>query len=175
MSGHPTNIILIGMPGSGKSTVGPVLADRLSLAFIDADDLIRTREGRSLQDIVDAGGPGALRRIEEEVLLALDVRNCVIATGGSAVYSAKAMDRLKSDAVIVFLAADLPTLTARVGDFGTRGLARRPDQDLGDLLKERCALYRTYADVTVDSSGIDAEEVCVRIVEALAKAGRAVR
>jgi shikimate kinase len=167
MHERPSNIVLIGMPGSGKSTVGVILAKLLRKGFIDTDVEIESREGRSLQDIVDHDGYLTLRAIEGKVLLGLDISNHVIATGGSAVYSHAAMDHLKSQGILVFLKADLNTLKARVPDFATRGLAKRPDQNVDDLFAERFALYQQYADITVDCEGLTDEEVCARIVKAL--------
>ncbi len=167
MTPHPSNIVLIGMPGSGKSTVGIILAKLTSRSFIDTDVLIQTREVRSLQDIVDHDGYLFLREIEEKTLLGLDLRNHVIATGGSAVYSPAAMRHLKSDGVIIFLDVNLETLKVRVADYATRGLAKRPDQNVDDLFAERSALYRKYADRTIDCAGVGHEEVCARIMQAL--------
>jgi shikimate kinase len=167
MTPHPSNIVLIGMPGSGKSTVGIILAKLTSRSFIDTDVLIQTREVRSLQDIVDHDGYLFLREIEEKTLLGLDLRNHVIATGGSAVYSPAAMRHLKSDGVIIFLDVNLETLKVRVSDYATRGLAKRPDQNVDDLFAERSALYRKYADITIDCAGVGHEEVCARIIQAL--------
>jgi shikimate kinase len=167
MTGNRMNIVLIGMPGSGKSTVGILLAKLTALDFIDTDILIQTAFKRSLQDIVDQDGYRELRRIEEEVLLGLDCREHVIATGGSAVYSDAAMVHLKSGGRVVFLHVDLATLKARVRDYNTRGLAKRPDQTVEDLFAERCDLYRKYADVTIECSGLTHEEVCEKIIQAL--------
>lgn len=172
MSEDTPNIILIGMPGSGKSTVGVILAKLTARAFTDTDVLLQTVHHRPLQDIVDQDGYMVLRRLEEEVLLKLDCRNQVIATGGSAVYSPAAMAHLKSHGIIVFLNADLATLRARVHDYDTRGLAKRPDQTLDDLFAERSALYRKYADVTVDCTGLTHEEVCAGIIKELEKQTR---
>lgn len=158
------NIVLIGMPGSGKSTTGVVLAKQCGRAFIDTDVLIQTQQGRSLQEIVDKDGYLALRAIEERVLLALSVDNSVIATGGSAVYSEAAMAHLRSNGVIVFLDADRETLEARVRDFAKRGLAKRPDQTFSELYEERRPLYERYANVTVKCKGLAQEEVSARIV-----------
>jgi shikimate kinase len=144
-----TNVVLIGMPGAGKSTVGVLLAKRLSLSFLDTDVLIQAREGRALQEIVDADGYLELRRVEERILLATDCSGHVIATGGSAVYSPAAMRHLKSAGVAVFLDAPLAELRRRLCDYETRGLAKRPDQTFEDLFADRLRLYRRYADVTV--------------------------
>jgi shikimate kinase len=159
------NIILIGMPGSGKSTVGVLLAKRLALGFVDTDLLIQTAQGRSLQSIVDTDGFLALRGIEELLLMHLDCSNQVIATGGSAVYSRPAMTHLKQDGIVVFLHADLEMLNRRVDDFSERGLAKSPDQTLEDLFIERFSLYTGYADITVDSCSLTHDEVCARIIE----------
>jgi len=167
MAENISNIVLIGMPGSGKSTVGVILAKMTSHDFVDTDLLIQTLVGRSLQDIVDMESNLALRRIEEDVLLGLNCRNHVIATGGSAAYSHAAMMYLKSNGLMVFLDVDLPTLASRVIDFDTRGLAKRPDQSFADLFHERFPLYAKYADVTVTCSKLTQEEVCAKIIKAL--------
>jgi shikimate kinase len=162
-----TNIVLVGMPGSGKSTVGVILAKLLSRNFIDTDILIQTSEQRVLQDIVDTQGYMALRRIEERILLSLDCKAHVIATGGSAVYSESGMERLHAKGFIVYLQVDLPTLESRVRDFTTRGLAKRPDQTFVDLFQERTSLYSRYADLTIGCIGLTHEEVCARIIDQL--------
>ena len=164
-----SNIVLIGMPGSGKSTVGVILAKLTSRSFLDTDVLIQTSEQRPLQVIVDSQGYMALRRIEERILLGIECKCHVIATGGSAVYSHSAMERLRSDGVIVFLDVDLPTLESRVRDFATRGLAKRPDQSFADLFAERVALYAKFADITVNCSRLTHEEACAGIIDRLAK------
>ena len=172
MAKDPSNIVLIGMPGSGKSTIGIILAKMISYDFIDTDVLIQTSQGRSLQEIVDSEGHMALRRIEEDVLLNLGCHHHVIATGGSAAYSHAAMTHLQSDGIVVFLNVRLQTLEARVHDFDTRGLAKRSDQSLADLFEERFALYTKYADITVDCDDLTHEEVCSRIIEELKTRGQ---
>lgn len=166
------NIVLIGMPGSGKSTVGVILAKMISYGFIDTDLLIQSREGRTLQAIVDTDGHLALRRIEERVICDLDCRRHVIATGGSVVYSPPAMAHLSTGGVVVFLDVDLATLAARIDNFETRGLARRPDQSLADLFAERSALYARYADLTVDGAKGTHEAVCRRLMKVVEKRKR---
>jgi shikimate kinase len=160
-----SNIVLIGMPGAGKSTVGIILAKMTSRDFIDTDILIQLSTGRSLQEIVDTEGPLALRRTEEEVILALAGRRHVIGTGGSAVYSAAAMDHLRQNGTIVFLDVDLPTIKSRIHNIHNRGIAKQPEQSLEDLFEERLALYREYADITIACAGLSQEEVCMQIVE----------
>jgi shikimate kinase len=167
MNKKPSNIVLIGMPGSGKSTVGVILAKLTSLDFVDTDVLIQTFHGRSLQDIVDTDGHMALRKIEEDTLLGIDCRNYVIATGGSAAYSHAAMIHLKAAGIIVFLDVDLLTLESRINNFDTRGLAKRPDQSFAELFAERFVLYTKYADITVKCVDLTQKEVCSRIINEL--------
>lgn len=159
-----SNIVLIGMPGSGKSTVGVILAKMTSRDFVDTDVIIQTSQHRSLQDIVDLEGHMAFRQIEEDIILNLNCLNHVIATGGSAVYSPPAMKHLKSCGVIVFLDVGLPVLEARISNFDKRGLARRQDQSLGDLFRERLNLYRKYADITIECGDLNHEEICSKII-----------
>ena len=167
MNKETCNIILIGMPGSGKSTVGVKLAEMLSYEFVDTDVLIEALQGRSLQDIVNQEGHMALRKIEEEFLLSFDFSKHVVATGGSAVYSQPAMEHLKTNGVITFLDVDLETLKSQIHNFGERGIARRPGQSLEDLYNERFPLYVRTADITIHSARLTPEEVCEKIVNQL--------
>jgi shikimate kinase len=164
-----SNIVLIGMPGAGKSTVGIILAKMTSRDFVDTDVLIQLAEGRSLQKIVDTDGYMALRDIEERVILSLHCDSHIIATGGSTVYSAAAMKHLSSIGTIVFLDADLPSLRSRIRNFFSRGLAKRSDQTLEDLFNERVPLYKKYADLTIDCAGRHQEDICAAIIEKLHK------
>lgn len=163
-----SNIVLIGMPGSGKSTVGIILAKMMAKDFVDTDVLIQLAENRTLQQIVDTDGHMELRRIEERVLLGVQHQNHIIATGGSAAYSHKAMTHLRNNGCIVFLDADLSCLRSRIQNYDTRGLAKRPDQSFQDLFTERHELYNRYADITVDCSRLTQEQVCSEIISMVA-------
>ncbi len=162
-----TNIVLIGMPGSGKSTVGIILAKMTSRDFIDTDVLIQVSQGRILQDIVDNDGYLLLRQIEEKELLALNCKHHVIATGGSAVYGPKAMKHLKSNGIIVFIDVDLQILESRITDYKNRGLAKPPNQSFAELFEERLKLYKQYADITIHGTNLSQEEVCKEIISLL--------
>ncbi len=160
-------MVLIGMPGSGKSTVGIILAKQIARDFVDTDVLIQLDEQRTLQEIIDSNGHMALREIEERIVCGVDIKNHVIATGGSVPYSHKAMMHLKQDGYFIFLDADLDCLRSRIENYETRGLAKRPDQTFRELFDERYALYTQYADITVNCSFLSQEQVCTEIVEKL--------
>lgn len=167
MKKEKSNIVLIGMPGSGKSTVGVILAKMLTKRYLDTDILLQNIEKRSLQDIIDAEGHMVLREIEERVLSDIQCKNHIVATGGSAAYSEPAMLHLKNDGIIVFLHANLQALKQRIHNYETRGLAKRPDQSFQDLFDERFALYQKYADITIQCSDLTQDQVCDHIVEQL--------
>ena len=169
MAAASRNIVLIGMAGAGKSTVGVLLAKALSRTFFDTDLVIQAAEGRQLQDILDAEGLRAFRTIEARHVLALDVCDAVIATGGSVVYSEAAMAHLKRDGVAVYLRHAPDVLEARVKDADPRGLAIAPGQTFGELYDERRPLYEQYADITIDCTGLSHEEVVRRVIEKLKK------
>lgn len=162
-----SNIVLIGMPGSGKSTVGIILAKQITKRFLDTDILIQNMAGKSLQSIVDNEGHMALREVEERVLLSVRCKKHVIATGGSAAYSEQAMLHLKKNGTFVFLQTSLEELKARIHNYETRGLAKRPDQSFQDLFDERESLYRKYADITVEGSHLSQDQVCDEIIRKL--------
>ncbi len=164
---HHENIILIGMPGAGKSTVGVILAKALGMQFIDTDILIQERAGRMLQEILDKDGPDVFKRIEEEAILSLQPRHAVIATGGSVVYSEDAMTHLRSAGVVVYLEISYDAMVQRLKNITTRGILLLPGQSLREMYDERISLYETYADITVACSGEDFESVVQRVVEAL--------
>lgn len=165
------NIVLIGMPGVGKSTIGVLLAKATSRPFLDTDVHIQAVEGRRLQDILDAEGPEAFCAIEERHVLNLSHRGYVLATGGSVVYSAPAMEKLKAHGVVVHLELPLPLLEKRVHDLDVRGVVMARHQTLRDLYRERMPLYQKYADVTLPCDRRTHEEVVADILKALGGAG----
>ena len=138
------NIILIGMPGSGKSTVGVLLAKALGYGFLDTDLVIQQREGLLLQDILD------FLQVEEEAIRTVDCRCTVIAPGGSAVCREGTMAHLKELGPVVYLRVPMEELTSRIQNLATRGIAMEPGQTLADVLAQRAPLYERYADLTVD-------------------------
>ena len=159
------SIVLIGMPGAGKSTLGILLAKALGLGFLDTDIVIQIQEEKTLQEILDGSDYLQLRSIEEQVLLTEQVAGKVVATGGSAVYSREGMARLKESGSVVFLDIPLKALEQRISDFDSRGIASRPGQSLESLYNERCALYREYADITIDCSGQRLEETLQLVIK----------
>lgn len=161
------SVILIGMPGAGKSTLGILLAKELGLDFLDTDVAIQVKEQQALQDILEERGYLELRAVEEAVLLETDCHQKVIATGGSAVYSDKGMAYLKSCGPVVYLEVPLEELRRRIHNYETRGIARRPDQSFAELFDERAALYRKYADITVTCDNHGPGEVIEQVMKAL--------
>lgn len=161
------NIVLIGMPAAGKSTVGVLLAKELRRDFLDVDVCIQAAAGRSLQEIIDRRGLRAFRRLEERHVLGLRCRRSVIATGGSVVYSEPAMRHMASGGVVVHLALPLADLAARLEHLEERGVVIEPGQSLADLYAERTPLYRRWADVTVDCAGLDRTGAVAAVVRAL--------
>ena len=159
------NIILIGMPGAGKSTVGVILAKRLGYDFIDTDLLIQTRAGKNLQAIINDDGLDAFRQIEEEVLLGVNTARTVIATGGSAIYSQPAMRHLRSSGPVVFINTPLQTLQTRIADMSSRGMVISPGESFASLFVERNPLYHKHADIVVDDRDKSVEELSQEIAE----------
>lgn len=164
MNNFSNSLILIGMPGAGKSTIGLLLAKALAKDFLDTDLLIQLREGTKLQEIVDHKGYLQLRAIEEQVLLNIKDTDHIIATGGSAVYSDAAMKHLKHFGQVIYLDVPLEELSRRVNDFSTRGLARRNNQSFAELFEERRPLYEKYADIRIDCSGKTPEQIIEDII-----------
>ncbi len=167
---NKSNIVLIGMPGSGKSTVGVVLAKAMGLSFVDVDLEICRIHGGSLQQIVNRFSHEDFLRIESEAALSLRCRDSVIATGGSMVYSEAAMRHLKENGIAVYLKAELSEIEKRICNLETRGIAFLPGETLTDLYVGRTPLYEKWADITVPSLGGDRiETVALKIRNELMK------
>ena len=161
------NIVLIGMPGVGKSTVGVLLAKALFLSFLDTDVVIQSREGRRLQTIIHALGMEAFCALEERHVLSVQCRGTVIATGGSVVYGDAPMAHLKENGVVVHLDLPLALLKRRVSDLDSRGVVMAPGQTLESLYHDRQPLYVRHADLTVDCTNRTHEQVVRDTIKAL--------
>lgn len=159
------NVVLIGMPGCGKSTVGVLLAKAMQLDFTDSDLLLQRRIGMSLQEYLNRNGLSSFLQAEEETLCSLSEKECVIATGGSAVYSEAGMTHLKRSAVTVYLSLPLDAVEKRLTDIKTRGVAMGEGQSIADLYGQRCPLYERYADIVVDADGQSVEETVQAVWE----------
>ena len=160
------NIVLIGMPGAGKSTVGVVLAKRLGLSFLDSDLVIQEREGGILHEIIEKEGLDGFNEIENQVNASIDVKRTIIATGGSVVYGHEAMAHLKEIGTVLFLKLPETELQKRLGDLNQRGVAIKEGQSLHSLYQERIPLYEKYADITIDCSGREIRD-CVSEINRL--------
>ena len=163
------NIILIGMPGSGKSTVGRALAARLGMDFLDVDDVIAAREGTCLQDILDAHGVDFVLDREAEAVCSVDCSNTVIATGGSVVLRESGMAHLRALGPLVYLRVPLSDLESRVRNLTTRGIAMEKWETLADVFARRSPLYEAYADCTVDFGRESLDTTVRRVCEQLQK------
>ena len=151
------NIILVGMPSCGKSTLGRILAKELGYGFLDTDEVIIRQNGCPLRDILDAQGVDGFIRVEEASVCTVNAENTVIATGGSVVYSEKAMAHLKAMGRVVYLQLSFDEMERRLGDLHARGVAIAPGSTLMDLYNERIPLYEKYADIIVpirDGNGV---------------------
>ncbi len=164
-----TNIVLIGMPAAGKSTAGVILAKVLGKDFIDTDLIIQHQTEKKLSEIIAGEGIEGFLEIENSVIGDILAENSVIATGGSAVYGAEAMEHLKKNGVIVYLEVAFPELSRRLMDIRGRGVVLKEGQTLKELYEERVPLYRKYADITVTEIGWDAERLVAEISEAWRK------
>lgn len=161
------NIILIGMPGAGKSTIGVVLAKIIGYHFIDSDLVIQERENRLLHEIIAAEGREGFLRIENEINASIEAERSIIATGGSVVYGQEAMEHFRRIGEVVYLKADYWTIEKRLGNLEKRGVVLSQGQTLQMLYDERCALYEKYADITVDEKGLGTEETIGEVLRGL--------
>ena len=166
-SNLPETISLIGMPGAGKSTVGVLLAKMAGLGFRDTDLDIQLHAKATLQEILEREGHLSLRAIEEEILLDIPLINSVISTGGSVIYSEPAMAHLASAGPVVYLKSDFDILEKRVTSMPNRGIASSAGQSFAEVFAERIPLYERYADITIDTVRFTAEEVAMRVLEAV--------
>lgn len=168
------NIVLIGMPGCGKSTVGVLLAKALGYDFIDTDVVLQAREKQKLQDMIDEIGVDAFLKKEQNAILSLSVSRCVIATGGSVVYGKDAMRHLRQHGIVVYIRLPYEEIERRLSNLATRGVTLRAGQTLKDLYDERIPLYEAAADIVFDADGADIERT-VRCVAELITADNGVR
>ncbi|MFP4428734.1 MAG: homoserine kinase [Desulfovermiculus sp.] len=157
-------LIFIGMPGSGKSTLASALARSLGWACLDTDHLMEAWYGLPLEDLRQTLGREQFLLAEEKTLLSIDVKRCIIATGGSAVYSSKAMQALKGSGLIIYLQADYPTIRQRIHQHPDRGLVMQPGQSLHDIYEERLTLYERYADLTLSTASASVQS-CIQTLE----------
>jgi len=160
----PRNIVLIGMPAVGKTTVGNLLAQKIGFAFLDSDDLIQSKEQKTLAQIILEKGLDQFLQIEEQHIVSIRCSNHIIATGGSVVYSQKAMAHLSKISTIIYLSIHLDMLLTRLSDMTSRGVAVRPGQKIEDLYKERAPLYDTYCDIKIDCHSMTAQQVVEKSV-----------
>lgn len=161
------NIVLIGMPGAGKSTVGVLLAKTLGYAFLDTDLVIQEREGRLLQPLVDELGVEHFLDLEADAICSVECDRTVIAPGGSAVCRGRAMDHLRGLGRVVYLHLPLEELERRLNNISTRGIAMAPGETLADIFAFRAPLYRQYADLTVDVGRQSLEQTVDQVVRSL--------
>ena len=159
------NIVLIGMPGVGKSTAGVVLAKVLGYQFVDADLVIQKEEGKLLHQIIDEVGTEGFIAVENRVNSSLNVEHSIIATGGSVVYGKEAMEHLREIGTVVYLKLPFEELNRRLRDIKGRGVVLKDGQTLQDLYEERVPLYEKYADITVDEYGLNVEQTIEKIME----------
>lgn len=153
------NIILIGMPGAGKSTVGVVLAKRLGYRFVDSDLVIQEKYGKLLHELIEENGVEGFWKIENDVNASLETHRSVIATGGSVIYGEGAMEHLRRIGTVVYLKLPCEEIAERLGDLNARGVTLMPGQTLSDLYEERVPLYEKYAHSIVDCRGLSLRQI----------------
>ena len=163
------NIIFIGMPASGKSTVGSAVAKRLGYAFVDMDLLIKEQEGKNLSEIIEEQGNDGFLKIENQVNKDIQAEKSVISPGGSVVYCREAMEHFKEIGTIVYLHVSFRDIRKRIKSLEQRGVVLRKGQSFRELYNERCALCKRYADVTVDETGFRKDETVNNVIKALRK------
>lgn len=161
------NIILIGMPGSGKSSVGVVIAKTLGMNFVDVDLLIQNRENALLQDILDKVGMDRFLELEADAVCSIEAENAVIAPGGSAVLCERGAKHLKNLGTLVYLKTDVSDLESHLKNLSSRGVARKPGQTIADVYRYRAPFYEKYADITVSTAGQSLDETIGKVLDTL--------
>lgn len=161
------NIVLIGMPACGKSTLGVVLAKTLGRGFIDTDLVIQQQQKRLLQDIINEDGLEKFLDCERDAILSVVCENCVIATGGSVVFREEAIEHLKVNGVIIFIDVPVEKLEKRLSNIKTRGIAADKGETVEQIYRERLPLYKKYADITLDASDGNIEQSVEKLIELL--------
>jgi shikimate kinase len=159
------NIVLIGMPGAGKSTVGVVLAKRLGYRFVDSDLVIQEAKGMLLHEIIEERGIEGFLAVENEINASLNVRRSVIATGGSVIYGKEAMEHLGENGTVVYLKLPYEAIKKRLGDLNERGVTVKEGQTLLDLYEERIPYYEKYAGVTIDCESKMIRDIVAEIMD----------
>ncbi|WDE97071.1 shikimate kinase [Lentisphaera profundi] len=159
-----SNIVMVGMPGAGKSTIGVLLAKETSFDFLDVDVYIQGQEHRRLQEIIDLEGIEVFKGLEEKYLCQIDSDGVIVSTGGSAIYSSKGIQSLSQKGLIIFLKINMQTLEDRLGDFSTRGVVIAPGQTFEELFAERNSLYSAAADLVIECDGKTQDQLVDDIV-----------
>ncbi|QHQ60374.1 shikimate kinase [Anaerocolumna sedimenticola] len=159
------NIVLIGMPGAGKSTIGIILAKVLGYNFLDSDLLIQEQEQCLLRDIIEKHGLDGFIAVENQVNRDIRTTNTVIATGGSIIYGTEAINHLRDIGIVVYIKLSLETIDDRLGNIKQRGVVFKEGQTLKSLYEERCPLYEKYAHIIIDGEGLNTEELMEKIAE----------
>lgn len=161
------NIILIGMPGAGKSTLGVLLAKALSYDFLDTDIVIQNKCKKKLYEIINEKGIEEFLAIEDDILSKISVENTVIATGGSAIFGENAMANLKKDSVVVYIELSSEEIKRRINNITTRGIVMKPGKTIDDIYEERLPYYKKYADITVNADATTIEQAVCNIMQKL--------
>ena len=161
------NVVLIGMPGAGKSTIGVVLAKNLGISFMDSDLVIQEQEGKKLHELISEHGLEGFIEIEDRVNASLQPKKAVIATGGSVVYGKNAMEHLNEIGTVIYLKLSYESIEDRLGDLTERGVVLRESKTLKDLYEERVPLYEKYANIVIDCDEKNIREIVTEIAKRL--------
>lgn len=162
-----SNVILIGMPTSGKTTIGTELSAKIGYGYIDSDSVIVARQGKSLRELIETLGNEKYLDVEAQVNSQLSASRCVIATGGSAIYRENAMQKLRENGTVVYLKMSYEEMARRLGDYRARGVVLKDGFTLKDMYDERAPLYEKYADITVELDGKTIAQSVKAVVGAL--------